>query len=75
MIATIAGTALASVGFIITSLRRNTNSNHQRGKRKGEPGGSPFRYFTVSPPKRAKSTYVSRATRTAKAVCLVVVQL
>jgi len=30
MIATIAGTAVASVTFIIASLRRNTNSNHQQ---------------------------------------------
>jgi len=45
MIATIAGTAVASVTFIITSLRRNTNSNHQRGKAKRGAGRLPFSLF------------------------------
>src|SRR5260370_34053245 len=44
-------------------------------KQKGKPGGSPFRFLTVSSRKRAKSTYVSRATRTAKALGSAVVQL
>jgi len=44
-------------------------------KQKGEPGGSPFCQFAESAVKRASSTYVSRATRTAKAVCSALVQL
>jgi len=68
MIATIAGTTVANVTAIITSHRRSADSRTLLEKAKGEPGGSPFRYFTVSSRKRAKSTYVSRATRTAKAV-------
>jgi hypothetical protein len=39
-------------------------------KQNGEPGGSPFLLtFALSSPKRVKCTYVSRATRTARAVC------
>jgi hypothetical protein len=55
------GIAAASVTTGITKILLNISAPTQ----KGEPGGSPFRQFAVSLPKRADCTYVSRATRTA----------
>ncbi len=45
MIATIAGTAIASLTTIITRVQRNTSSKAFKLKRKGEPGGSPLSVF------------------------------
>jgi hypothetical protein len=69
MIATIAGTPVASLTVIITRVQRNTSLKTFMLKAKGGSlAASPFHFFTVSSRKRAGSTHVSRATRTAKAV-------
>jgi len=76
MIDTIANTAVASATTIIAKRRRNTDSKVNINSKKGGAWRlPPFCCFTESTRKRAKSTYVSRATRTAKAVWLAVVQL
>ena len=67
-------TATASIIVTVTLQLRGTPPR-SLVRKKGEPGGSPFFLFAVSSRKRASSTYVSRATRTARAVCLALVQL
>ena len=71
----IAITVAESTAITITLLLRNIRLNSRLKSKKGEPGGSPFCHFAVSSRKRARSTYVSRATRTARAVCSALVQL
>jgi len=56
--------AIAATGPLLPSINWKISSQMQ----KGEPGGSLFCQVAESPRKRAGSTYVSRATRTAKAV-------
>jgi hypothetical protein len=75
MIAITVITATASIIITVTLQLRSTHPRSLVQRKKGEPGGSPFFLFAVSSRKRASSTYVSRATRTARAVCLALVQL
>jgi len=69
MIATITGTPTAGITAIITNLQCNIDASTFAWKAKGgSRQAPPFCFSTVSSRKRARSTYVSRATRTAKAV-------
>jgi hypothetical protein len=60
-------------GIIITNTATGNGiigsiTSQRVEKQKGEPGGSPFCFVAESLRKRAEYAYVSRATRTAKAV-------
>jgi len=69
MTATIAGTVTSSATAIITSPRRSTDLRSAMHKAKGGAWRlPPLLSYYMSSRKRARSTYVSRATRTAKAV-------
>jgi hypothetical protein len=76
MIDTIAATA--AVGDTTTIIGHRRVTKFQRipvVNKKGGAGKLLLFSLSVSSRKRANSTYVSRATRTAKAVCSVLVQL
>jgi len=74
MIAITVITAAASIIITVTLQLRSTHPKISVERKRGT-WRFPFFPFAVSSRKRASSTYVSRATRTARAVCLALVQL
>jgi hypothetical protein len=74
MIVTTTGAVTAGGTITIARLRRNIRKN-SNAKQKGSLAAPLFANFAVSLRKHADYAYVSRATRTAKAVCSALVQL